>query len=83
MAEPSLLKCNSLAMAETRGERVLLRATLGLLFENENEEEIEARDDKLSNWAVLEGAAANEPTDVIAAKVDAIYKPVTCQHSSN
>lgn len=60
-------------MAETLGERVLLRATLGLL-ENENEA-MEARDDKESNFlsATRPLGAANEPTEVMAAKVDAIY----------
>lgn len=73
MAEPSLLKCNSLAMAQILGARVLLIATFCLL-ERENEE-IEARDDKLSNFLSTTRplGAAKEPTEVMAANVDAIY----------
>ena len=72
MAEPSLLKCNSLAIAEILGEGVLLAALCLLAKENE---EIEEDDDSL--WNLLSATrplgAAKEPADDIAANVDAIY----------
>lgn len=76
IAEPSLLKYNSFAAAVTRG-RVFRTTTLFLL--PKGHEEIEAKDDNfvdeftcfLSNTEPL--GVTKEPTDDMAANVDAIY----------
>lgn len=75
MAEPSLLKCNSLAMAYILGEGVLvLSKRLRLAAAKEEREEIEEDDDSLWNLLSKRGAAggAKEPAEDMAANVDAI-----------
>jgi hypothetical protein len=77
MAEPSLLKYNSLAAALICKERVFRKAIF-LLPVNELEE-IEAKDDSLfAEVASLLSVtrppeAAKDPTENMPAKVDAIY----------
>ncbi len=71
-----MLKCNSFAMAQILGER-FLRITFCLVA-NENEE-MEAEDDNLSeeeaNFLSItrQLGAANEPSEDMAVKLDAIY----------
>lgn len=72
-----MLKCNSLAMAETLGVHGL-RKTAFFLLPNELPE-MEAKDDSLfeekaSFLSITQPlAAAKDPTEDIAVKVDAIY----------
>lgn len=84
MAEPSLLKCSSLAMAEILGEGVLLTTFCLLAKEHE---EMEEDDDSFWNFlsATRPLGAANEPADDMAANVDAIYSLslIICQFYTN
>lgn len=62
MAEPSLLKCNSLAMADILGQGVFLRTLWRLTKEHD---EIDDDDDSLLG-------AASDAADDMPAYVDAI-----------
>lgn len=75
MAEPSLLKCKSLAMADIRGEGVLVVSNRLRLAAAKEEREVIAEEDE-SFWNLLSKrrvvGGAKEPAENMAANVDAI-----------